>query len=198
MSSKILMKWRGTVGTNIGRWLASARLGTTLVGGWRYSRRHGRSHGGGSPELDVYGPPNLGFRRGLHLRHGCDLENLLCSPWEDGGQQWQRLPARRLGLSSTSMSVAFEAPPATGSSPTASSWAPLAPWPLNCLQEVVNRAHAVTFSLRYGSGLWAKFDELGPLYIGLLVSTCRGFGILTNVSPTRFRIIADKVHSRRG
>jgi hypothetical protein len=26
------------------------------------------------------------------------MENLLCSPWEDGGQQWQRLRARRLEL----------------------------------------------------------------------------------------------------
>jgi hypothetical protein len=32
---------------------------------------------------------------------------------------------------------------------------------------VANRAHATMFSLRYGSGLWAKFDELGPLYIVL-------------------------------
>jgi hypothetical protein len=37
---------------------------------------------GGSPGLGVYGPPDLGFRRELHLRHGCDLENLTCSPWE--------------------------------------------------------------------------------------------------------------------
>jgi hypothetical protein len=44
----------------------------------------------------------------------------------------------------------------------------------------------VTFSLHYGSGLWAKFDELGPQYIGLLVPTRRGFGILTNLSLTRF------------
>jgi hypothetical protein len=35
------------------------------------------------------------------------------------------------------------------------------------LREVANRAHAATLSLRYGSGLSAKFDELGPLYIGL-------------------------------
>jgi hypothetical protein len=34
--------------------------------------------------------------------------------------------------------------------------------------------------------LWAKFDELGPLYIGVLVPMRRGFGILTNLSPTRF------------
>jgi hypothetical protein len=40
--------------------------------------------------------------------------------------------------------------------------------------------------LRYGSGLWAKFDELGPLYIGFLLPTRRPFGILTNLSPTRF------------
>jgi hypothetical protein len=46
--------------------------------------------------------------------------------------------------------------------------------------------------------LWAKFDELGPLYIGLLVPTRRGFGILTNLSPTRFRIAADKANLRRG
>jgi hypothetical protein len=115
--------------------------------GRRSDRRHSRSRGGGSPELGVYGPSDLGFRRGLHLRHGCDLENLLCSPWEDGGQQWRRLRARRLGSSSI---------------------------------------------------LWAKFDELGPLYIGLLVPTHRGFGILTNLSPTRFQITADKANLRRG
>jgi hypothetical protein len=43
-----------------------------------------------------------------------------------------------------------------------------------------------------------KFDELGPLYIGVLVPTHRGFGILTNLSPTRFWIIADKEKLRRG
>jgi hypothetical protein len=47
-------------------------------------------------------------------------------------------------------------------------------------------------------GLWAKFDELGPLYIGLYVPTHRGFGILTDPSPTRFQIAADKVNLRRG
>jgi hypothetical protein len=153
MSDKILRKWRGTVGSNLGCWLASGRLGTTPSGG--------------SPELGVYGPLNLGFQRGLHLRHRCDLENLICSPWEDGGQQWRRLRVRRLGSSSTSMSVASGAPPATRSNPIASSWDPLVPWPLNFLWEMVNRAHEVTFSLCYGSGLWVKFDELGPLYIGL-------------------------------
>jgi hypothetical protein len=61
---------------------------------------------------------------------------------------------------------------------------------------VANRAHAATFSLRYGSGVWAKFDELGPLYIGLYIPTHRGFGILTNLSPTRLRIIADKANLR--
>jgi hypothetical protein len=35
-------------------------------------------------------------------------------------------------------------------------------------------------------GFVGKFDMLGPLYIGLLVPTRRGFGILTNLSPTRF------------
>jgi hypothetical protein len=180
MSGKILMKQKGTVGSNLGHWLASVWLGMTPVRGRCSGRRRGRSRGGGSPELGVYGPPDLGFWWGLNLRHGCDLENILCSPWEDGGQQWRRLRARRLGSSSTSMSVASGAPPATRSSPMASSWAPLAPWPLNCLREVANRAHAATFSLCYGSGLWAKFDELGPLYIGLLVPTRRGFGILTN------------------
>jgi hypothetical protein len=54
----------------------------------------------------VYGPPDLGFRRGLHLQHGCDLENLLCSPWEDGRQQWWRLRARWLGRPSTAVRVA--------------------------------------------------------------------------------------------
>jgi hypothetical protein len=164
----------------------------------RSGRRRGRSRGGGSPELGIYGPLDLSFRRGLHLWHGCDLENLLCSPWEDDGQQWWRLRVRRFGSSSTSMLVASGAPLATRSNPTASSWAPLAPWLLNCLREVANRAHAVTFSLRYGSGLWAKFDELGPLYIVLLVPTRRGFGILTNLSPTQFWIAADKANLRRG
>jgi hypothetical protein len=110
------------VGSNLIRSLASGRLGTTPAGGRCSDRRYGRSRGGDSPELGVYGPLNLGFRRGLHLRHGCDLENLICSPWEDGGQQWQRLRVRRLGSSSTSMSVASGAPPATRSNPTASRW----------------------------------------------------------------------------
>jgi hypothetical protein len=36
------------------------------------------------------------------------------------------------------------------------------------LREVVNQAHTATFFLRYGLGLWAKFDELGQQYIGWL------------------------------
>jgi hypothetical protein len=40
----------------------------------------------------------------------------------------------------------------------------------------------MTFSLCYGSGLWEKFYELGQLYIGPLVPTRRGLGILTNLS----------------
>jgi hypothetical protein len=134
--------------------------------------------------LGIYGPPDLGFRRGLHLWHGCDSENLLCSPWENGGQQWPQLRARRLELD---IDVdGLRGHPATRSSPTTSSWAPLAPWLLNCLQEVANRARAVMFSLRYGSGLWAKFDELMPLYIGLLVPMRMGSSILTNLSPSWF------------
>jgi hypothetical protein len=35
-------------------------------------------------------------------------------------------------------------------------------------------------------GFVGKFDELGSLYIGLLVPTCRGVGIVTNLSPTWF------------
>jgi hypothetical protein len=162
------------VGSNLGRWLVSG------------------------PKLGLYDTPDLSFRWGLHIHHGCNLEKLLCSPWEDDGQQWRWLRARRLSSSSTSMSAASGAPPARRSSPTASLWAPLAPWPLNCLREVANQAHVVTFSLRYGSDLWAKFNELGPLYIGLLVPTHRGFGILTNLSPTRFRIVADKANLSRG
>jgi hypothetical protein len=33
----------------------------------------------------------------------------------------------------------------------------------------------MTFFLRYDMGLWEKFDELGPLYIGVLVPMRRGF-----------------------
>jgi hypothetical protein len=55
-----------------------------------------------------------------------------------------------------------------------------------------------TIFVSYGLGLRAKFDELRPLYIGVLVPTHRGFGILTNLSPTRFLIIADKANLRRG
>jgi hypothetical protein len=36
------------------------------------------------------------------------------------------------------------------------------------------------------------------IYIGLLVPTRRGFDILTNLSPTRFQITADKANLRRG
>jgi hypothetical protein len=57
------------------------------------------AHSGGSPELAVYGAPDLSF----HLRHWGDVENLLCSYWEDGGQQWRLVSAGRLGASSVSM-----------------------------------------------------------------------------------------------
>jgi hypothetical protein len=42
-----------------------------------------------------------------------------------------------------------------------------------------------------------NFVVLGTLYIGVLVPMRRGFGILTNLSPTQFQITADKEKSRR-
>jgi hypothetical protein len=75
--------------------------------------------GGGSPELAVYSAPSLDFRQGFHLQHWSDVENLLCSPWEDGGQQWRLVWAGRLGASSASMAVGSGAPPAK---PRALAW----------------------------------------------------------------------------
>jgi hypothetical protein len=59
------MKQRGTVGSNLGCCLVRGWLGMTPVGGWSSGRRRGRSRGGGSLELGVYDPLDLGFRRGL-------------------------------------------------------------------------------------------------------------------------------------
>jgi hypothetical protein len=47
------------------------------------------------------------------------VKNLLCSPWEDVGQQWQLVWARRLGASSASMAASSGAPPAK---PKAPAW----------------------------------------------------------------------------
>jgi hypothetical protein len=46
--------------------------------------------------------------------------------------------------------------------------------------------------------LQTKFELNSLVFMGVLVPTHRGFGILTNLSPTRFRIIADKENLRRG
>jgi hypothetical protein len=46
--------------------------------------------------------------------------------------------------------------------------------------------------------LWTKFELNSLVSVGVLVPTHRGFGILTNLSPTRFQIIADKENLRRG
>jgi hypothetical protein len=46
--------------------------------------------------------------------------------------------------------------------------------------------------------LQTKFELNSPVFIGVLVPMRRGFGILTNLSPTRFLIIADKENLRRG
>jgi hypothetical protein len=43
--------------------------------------------------------------------------NLFCSPWDDGGQQWRPVLARRFGPSSASMSAVSEAPPAKMKAP---------------------------------------------------------------------------------
>jgi hypothetical protein len=48
------------------------------------------------------------------------VENLLCSPWEDGGQQWRLVWAGRLGASSVSMAAGSGAPLAK---PRAPAWA---------------------------------------------------------------------------
>jgi hypothetical protein len=68
------------------------------------------ARGGGSQELAVYSAPDLSFRRGFHLRHLDDVENLLFSPWEDGGQQWWLVWAGWLGASLASMAVGSGAP----------------------------------------------------------------------------------------
>jgi hypothetical protein len=40
------------------------------------------------------------------------MVNLVCSPWDDGGQQWWLVLVGQFGPSSALMSVVFEAPPA--------------------------------------------------------------------------------------
>jgi hypothetical protein len=76
--------------------------------------------GGSSTELAVYGPPDVGFRKGFHLQHWGDVKNLLCSPWEDVGQQWRLVWVGRLVACSTSMAASSGAPPAK---PRAPVWA---------------------------------------------------------------------------
>jgi hypothetical protein len=80
----------------------------TPAEGRHSGRRHSRSRGGGSPELGVYSPPDLGFRCGLHLQHGCDLENLFAHLGRTAGNNGGgcgRGGLARLGSSSTSMSA---------------------------------------------------------------------------------------------
>jgi hypothetical protein len=48
------------------------------------------------------------------------MENLLCSPWEDDGQQWRLVWAGRLGTSSASMAAGSGAPLAKSRAP---AWA---------------------------------------------------------------------------
>jgi hypothetical protein len=47
-------------------------------------------------------------------------------------------------------------------------------------------------------GFVGKIQRAWATYIGLLVPTRRGFSILTNLSPTRFRIAVDEANLRRG
>jgi hypothetical protein len=46
--------------------------------------------------------------------------------------------------------------------------------------------------------LQTKFELNSPISIGVLLPTRRGFNILTNVSPTQFRITVNKEKSERG
>jgi hypothetical protein len=46
--------------------------------------------------------------------------------------------------------------------------------------------------------LWTKFELNSPVFIGVLVPTRKGFSILTNLSPSRFRVAADKEKLERG
>jgi hypothetical protein len=50
----------------------------------------------------------------------------------------------------------------------------------------------VLFTLR------TKFELNSLVFVGVLVPMRRGFGILTNLSPTRFRITTDTEKSERG
>jgi hypothetical protein len=78
------------------------------------------AHGGVTPELVVYGALDLGFRRGFHLWHWGDVKNLICSPWEDVGQQWRLVWSGRLDPSSASIAAGSGAAPAK---PRAPAWA---------------------------------------------------------------------------
>jgi hypothetical protein len=52
------------------------------------------------------------------------------------------------------------------------------------------RRRMIEFKRRLGFDvffvLWTKFELNSPVFIGVLVPTRRGFGILTNLSPTQF------------
>jgi hypothetical protein len=98
----------------------SGWLGATLAGGAALRSAVQPARSGGSPEVAVYGAPNLSFQWGFHLRHWGDVKKLLCSPCEDVGQQWQLVSAGRLDASSASMTAGSGAPPAR---PRAPAWA---------------------------------------------------------------------------
>jgi hypothetical protein len=64
------------------------------------------------------------------------------------------------------------------------------------------RRRMIEFKRRLGFDVFfilrTKFEHNSQVFIWVLVPTRRGFGILTNLSPTRFQIIADKENLRRG
>jgi hypothetical protein len=76
----------------------SGRLGATLAKGWR-------------------GRPTSVAHQSWPWHRG-SVANLFCSPWDDDGQQWRPVLARRFGPSSTSMLAVSGAPPTKMKAPT--------------------------------------------------------------------------------
>jgi hypothetical protein len=66
--------------------------------------------GSGSPEVAIYGTPDLYFLTRLSPMALGYVRNQLCSPWEDVGQQWRLVWAGRVNASSASMAAGSEAP----------------------------------------------------------------------------------------
>jgi hypothetical protein len=150
---RILLKWRGILASNLGlaseiRWLGgffSDSMGWVTQGS---GRCHGWWHGGAQAR-------STGHQKwwGFSLRDLDYERNLFCPLTAAEPIHKRRSTRRRLGRRLAAVRSSSGEVPASRSSPTSSSWPPLASRTVQWLQSVMNSSNLVAARVQQVSGI---------------------------------------------